>query len=368
MLKLFYSHEVRFDEGGKLDHDCLQSINRIYRFSMQWYVLVVLAYCFSVSAFGWFYFADYEGDIHWQLPFFLMVLMNGARIFLNVFDSYLDGVQYQELANSIRLVNTLVSAVALWLFIYLDFGLMALALSQLASVISIIVMLCLYQEKTFAYVRSGLPIEYSFRRQFKEIFPLFGKTSLVWFFGYFFWNGFTLVAFRAGGAEFAGRVGLSVSIARGGFDVASSFLNNQRTMFANWVANDQLSKAMSVFKKYFAVSVLVLLGGYGAFFSLYYILPDFYIFEKLVNKEQLAMLFLFYFITLVTSSLNNFVRAYKVEPFVWLSLYGAFMVPFTFWLSLHAGLANVFVMPALVLLLTLVVSLRTFYKRVYRHV
>lgn len=368
VLKQFYSHEVKLDASGKLEYESQVRINHIFRFSVHWYSVVVIAYVTGISILGWFYFSDYTGDVEWQAPFFLLVFMTGIRIFVNVFDSYLDGMQHQEVVNAIRLFSTLLAAFTLWLFIYLGFGLLSIALSQLASALAIIVMVIGYRSTVFTYLSNEFSENYSFKEQFRGIFPLFGRTSLVWFFGYFFWNSFTLIAFRIYGAEFAGRIGLSVSMARGGFDIASSFLNNQRTVFANLIANNKVDQSLIIFRKYFIVAIVVLFSGYSAFFVIYQIFPDFYLFNKALDTEQLITLFLFFFITLITSSLNNLVRAYKIEPFVLLSIYSACFVPLAFFIGAKLEFDNIFLLPLSVLIVPVIVSIRTFYLKVYKNV
>lgn len=368
VLKQFYSYEVKPDTKGDISFEDKRSINHIFRFSLQWYALVSVLYTLCIGIGGAIYFSDYQGTLHWQEPFFLLVIVSGFRVFLNVFDSFFDGIQHQELINSIRLFSTLLSALVLWLAIYFGASLYSVAISQLCS--GLLIMMFVFKNKfiILKMINRSFLIDYSFRKQFEKIFPLFGRTSIVWFFGYFFWNGFTLISFKVYGAEFAGRVGLSVSIARGGFDVANSFLVNQRTILANRIANGRTKEALTIFSKYFLFSSLVLIIGYCLFVLVWLFFPSFYIFDKILPMESTVTLLFFFAITLVFTAVCNFVRAYKVEPFVFVSIYNALCIPFLFWYSYLHQLENIFALSLFALIVPFIFAIREFRFRVFKNV
>ena len=368
VLKQFYSYEVTLDEAGTIYSEGRRNINHIFKFSLHWYALVSILYSLCIGIGGAIYFSDYQGTVQWQAPFYLLVLMSGFRVFLNVFDSFLDGIQRQELINAIRLYSTLFSAIALWIAIYVGANLYSVAISQFSSGFVILILIHKYKNSFSSIVDNRLTLDYSFKSQFKKIFPLFGRTSVVWFFGYFFWNGFTLIAFKVYGAEFAGRVGLSVSIARGGFDVANSFLINQRTILANKIANNKTKEALKIFTRYFFLSSIILLSGYCLFITTWLMFPDFYIFNKLLPMQLVITLLFFFVITLIFTATSNFVRAYKVEPFVLISIYNAFCIPFFFWLSYIYQLENIFLLSVCALIVPIFAATREFHSRVFKDV
>ncbi|MGD8172072.1 hypothetical protein ACQEXU_10450 [Vibrio sp. TRT 21S02] len=363
VLKQYYSHDCVYESNGSLTDKSITKSSHLFRFSIQWYLTLTVIYIAVLLPFGSYYFRDYSGNVEWQFPYVLLVIATGLNIFLNVVVSYLDGMQHQILLNKARLISSLSMSVSLWILIASGFDLYSLGISQ---GISVIVFLTVSYVKKSNYIHNiSLNLQgYSFKAQFKKVFPLLGKTGIVWFFGYFFWNGFTLLSFKLYGAEIAGKIGLSLALAKGGYDIANSFIANQRTVMANLIANNKESESLSTFYRYFIISTVVLILGYSAYFVFRTIFPDFYIFEKVISNSEMLYLFIFYCLTLGMTSMNNYVRSYKIEPFLTLSLYNSIFVPGGFYIASKLGSVSIFLAPVLVMILPLSFSIYIFIRKV----
>ncbi len=363
VLKQYYSHDCKHDEDGKLTADSREICGRLFKFSTQWYAGLSTIYILALIPFGYVYFNDYAGDVDWTFPYILLIISTGARVLINVFDSYLDGMQHQVLLNKARLYSSLSMSFSLWVCIYSNFKLVSLGLSQLVYVFVFVAMLFLNRREFWHELKLKVD-EYSFKKEMVRIFPLLGKTSIVWFFGYFFWNGFTLLSFKIYGAEMAGKIGLSVALARGGYDVANSFVNNQRTIVANAIANDKFHDGYGLFKKYFLFSLAILACGFTGFMLLQLIWPDFYLFDKVIPNADLIALFVFYFLILYMTGVNNFVRSYKIEPFLLLSVYNAIAIPVAFYITPILGMSNLFTLSLVAFAPSIIISTYVYNKRV----
>ncbi len=362
VLKQYYSHDCKHDENGQITAESKQICGRLFRFSVQWYSVLSVIYVLALIPFGFLYFADYAGDVNWTFAYIVLIISTSLRVSVNVFDSYLDGMQHQVALNKVRLFSSLSMSFSLWLCIYLDFKLVSLGISQLVYVLVFIAFLYKNKNEYLGEIDFKLK-DYSFKSEMKRIFPLLGRTSVVWFFGYFFWNGFTLLSFKLYGAETAGMIGLSIALARGGYDVASSFMINQRTIIANYLGNDKFTDAYGLFRKYFLFSTAVLICGYTGFFLLKFIMPSFYLFDKVINDVDLVTIFGFYVLVLIMTGMNNFVRAYKIEPFLFLSIYNAISVPLAFYITSILGWDKMFLLSVLVFLPSIIYSGVFFLKK-----
>ncbi len=363
VLKQYYSHDCKHDEEGKLKPESREVCGRLFKFSTQWYAGLSTFYVLILIPFGYMYFSDYAGDVDWTGPYLLLIVSTGVRVVINVFDSYLDGMQHQVLLNKARLYSSLSMSLSLWVCIYSNFKLVSVGLSQLIYVVVFVLLLYLNRDEFWDEIKLKLD-EYSFKKEMVRIFPLLGKTSVVWFFSYFFWNGFTLLSFKFYGAEMAGKIGLSVALARGGYDVANSFVNNQRTIVANSIANDKFFDGYALFKKYFLLSLVILACGYTSFMLLQLMWPDFYLFNKIVPDADLITLFVFYFLILYMTGVNNFVRSYKIEPFLLLSVYNAIAIPVGFYLTPILGISNLFALSLAAFVPSIIISSYIYHKRV----
>ncbi|MFC3121274.1 hypothetical protein [Agaribacter flavus] len=355
VLKQYYSHDCKYDENKNLTQMSAELCGHLLKFSIQWYACLTILYTVVLIPLGYLYYADYSGDIEWELPYIVLICCVAIRIFSNVLDSYLDGMQHQVLLNKARLFSSLSMSVTIWICIYSGLELFSLAISQAISVLVFISILYTFRTKFIDEIQLKLS-DYSFKTQFKRIFPLLGKTSVVWFFGYFFWNGFTLLGFKLYGAEIGGLIGLSIALAKGGYDVANSFLMNQRTMIANNIANNKFEQAYSIFVKYFSFSLMVLVLGYSGFFVVKSIFPSFYLFDKILQVHDLVSIFGFYLMILYMTGVNNFVRAYKIEPFIYMSIYNALSVCLAFYITPILDVEGLFYLSLLALAPSLVYS------------
>ncbi len=363
VLKQYYSHDCKYDDNGQLSSENKLRCGRLLRFSIQWYSGIAIIYFIIIVPVGFLYFFDYSGEVDWQSAYLLLILSTSLRFIVNIIDSYLDGMQRQVLLNKTRFFSSLFMSLTLWASIYLGFDLMSLGISQCVYVIVFVLFASKYRVQYSRDICLS-PINYSFKIEVKRIFPLMGRTSMVWFLGYFFWNGFTLLSFKLYGAEMAGKIGLSIALAKGGYDIANSFLINQRTMIANYLAHDDFSSAYRLFQRYFALAFSILMIGYSGIFVIKCLFPSFYLFDNTLENFDLLSIFLFYCLAMVMTGFNNFVRAYKIEPFILLSLYNAFFIPLMFYLTPLMGINGMFTASIIMFIPSIIYSSYYFMKRV----
>jgi hypothetical protein len=363
VLKQFYSHDCKYDEQGVLsDHSLIKS-SKLFIFSCQWYTGLAILYLAVLIPLSDFYYIDYEGEIEWEGPLFLLLFITSLKLISNIIDTYLDGMQKQVILQKARLLSSITMSLSLWVLIGLDYHLYSIGFSLLIS-IAIFIFFVLYYHKDIDFKLSNNRGNYSFLEQFKEVFPLLSRSSLVWFFGYFFWNGFTLLGFHLYGASAAGQIGFSIAIAKGAYDVANSFSVNQRTVIVHRISNDKTKEAIGIFFKYSIFSLCLLTFGYLLIISVKIYLNDFEILSKMLDTKNLIILFLYYIFILIMTNVNNFVRAFKIEPFVYLSIYNSFSLIITFYISYYCEFKNIFILSMIFIIPSLIYSLTVFLNKV----
>lgn len=363
VLKQFYSHDCKYYGQGVLSKKSLIKSSKLFIFSCQWYIGLAIIYLVLLIPFSKFYYFNYEGDIEFEGPLLLLLVVTSLKLVSNIIDTYLDGMQKQIILQKARLFSSITMSLSLWLLISLGYQLYSIGLSLFLS-IQVFVLVVLYYKKNIGFKIIKAGVNYSFLEQFREIFPLLSRSSLVWFFGYFFWNGFTLLGFHLYGASIAGQIGFSIAMAKGGYDVANSFSVNQRTIIANKIANDKLREAIEIFFKYSILSLSVLTFGYLIIISVKVYFSEFEIVSKMLDTQNLITLFLFYIFILVMTSVNNFVRSFKIEPFVYLSIYNSTSLMMTFYLSYYWGLKNILLLSMIFLIPSLIYSFTFFLKKI----
>ncbi|EGW8295002.1 O156 family O-antigen flippase, partial [Escherichia coli] len=115
-------------------------------------------------------------------------------------------------------------------------GLYAIALSLFISNLTVLIFLW----GKIKWLRNNLMpvlVDTNFFVVFKEIWPLFSRVAVVSVFGFLFWNGFNLIAFKVYEPSYAGQVILSITLARAGYGFSESILYGQITYISNLISN-----------------------------------------------------------------------------------------------------------------------------------
>ncbi|HBN0584485.1 TPA: O81 family O-antigen flippase, partial [Escherichia coli] len=287
---------------------------------------------------------------------FFLLFVSCTNLLVLPLNAMLDGTQRQQLLMKANIVSQLMIAISLWLTIYLGLGLYSLGLSQLVGILFFLLSVFIFNKCRFQFIEIHKK-NFSFKTVFNELWPLLKKTSIVWFLGYFYWNGFNIISFKYLGAEIAGFVGMSMSIMRAGQNIAISILNSQMTLYASNIAMGKIDEARRVFKKYFIISFLLLISGYSIFYIFYYVKPDFFLFKKVLPLEQMIYVSIFFAFTFIISGTETFIRCFKVEKFVITQTINSILTPFLFVLGLNLHY-QYFCLP---IISVLIVSILTLY-------
>ncbi|HFP5652308.1 TPA: O81 family O-antigen flippase [Escherichia coli] len=330
VLKQYYSHSYAI-------HDISEKnikISNYFNFSIYWYLILSILFFILGGGVSYVMFNDYNGIVNWKLPWFFLLFVSCTNLLVLPLNAMLDGTQRQQLLMKANIVSQLMIAISLWLTIYLGLGLYSLGLSQLVGILFFLLSVFIFNKCRFQFIEIHKK-NFSFKTVFNELWPLLKKTSIVWFLGYFYWNGFNIISFKYLGAEIAGFVGMSMSIMRAGQNIAISILNSQMTLYASNIAMGKIDEARRVFKKYFIISFLLLISGYSIFYIFYYVKPDFFLFKKVLPLEQMIYVSIFFALTFIISGTETFIRCFKVEKFVITQTINSILTPFLFVLGLN---------------------------------
>lgn len=304
----------------------------VFKFSIYWYGFISIQFFILTYLGGNWYFSSYQGNIDWEIPWLLTVFIMSLRILLLILDSFVDGNQNQIDYRIVTLISLIVTTISLIVSLYFGFALYSIFISQCIAFLSAIIYY-FFRRKFLFYIQWDFS-DFKFFNIFMELWPLLSKTFIVWFVGYFFWNGFNLIAFKILDVKYAGMVGFSLALSKAGYDVAYSLFINQGTLISYYLSKNRSSDALSLFYKYSFLSFSTLVCGYILFLFFKNKEFDFSLFSKTIESKQLIWLFLFYILVLIKSLIHNFVRCFNVEPFVWHVTYNAIVIPISFYLSI----------------------------------
>ena len=349
VVKVNYSHRMS-DKN---------SLNHLFIFSFYWFLAISIILFIFLMLIGEVYFSSYTGGVDWRGPWIFLSATTSINIFLTFIDAYLDGTQKQIELKALQLLTNL-NCIILWLALVFDYELYSLGIMQTFSIlITLFLLVC--KGNQYIIFEDVKKVNFSFKKEFQLLFPLLKKVFFVWMISYLFWNGYTLLAFKIASPDIAGKIGMTFSLAMAGYMIANSVINNQMTHISYLVSQNNINESLQVLYKYLLLSVIILISGYGMYFVIFHYIPGFIIFTKVMSGENTFYLFLFFIIINIFSTLNNYVRAFKIEPFVFLSLYNTISVMILFYYELKTD-GIYFKMPAMAITLTMLISIFYFYK------
>ncbi|HBM9515320.1 TPA: O156 family O-antigen flippase, partial [Escherichia coli] len=167
-------------------------------------------------------------DIIWEGPWVSLVLVTALTIIITPIQITIESLQHQISVFKAQTYASIINSISLCLLLFSGFGLYAIALSLFIS--NLIVLIFLWGK--IKWLRNNLMpvlVDTNFFVVFKEIWPLFSRVAVVSVFGFLFWNGFNLIAFKVYEPSYAGQVILSITLARAGYGFSESILYGQIT-------------------------------------------------------------------------------------------------------------------------------------------
>lgn len=351
VLKQYYAYENKAASKSR------EKINNYFIFSVRWYFILALSFSILSIIVGYIYFYNYKGVVKWETSWYLLIFGTFLSILVMPFQTYLDGNQFQKELQTFNIISQVSGTFILWLALYLKLNLYAIGLSVITT--SVFFVLCLSINRNKLLKISFSSENFIFKNIFYELWPLLKKTGFVWFLGYFYWNGFNIIAFKYLGPINAGIIGLSISLGRAGLNVASSIVISHMTIYAKYISSKQYERAYNDFIKNAISGLVILIIGYSLFLISQEIFKDFYFFKKVLQLDQIFWMFLFFILCYITSVMDNYTRCYKVEKFVFVQLFNSVFTPFLFFVSMYLD-APYFSGPVLIIIIVLFMTYKIF--------
>ncbi|MGF1684983.1 lipopolysaccharide biosynthesis protein [Photobacterium minamisatsumaniensis] len=330
-LKQFVAHSYKVNKNGWRD-ESKQKIKDYILFGIKWFSFIALFILVFVGYGGELFYSTYRGDIDWKTPWWIIIISMAFFTLLTPLIYYLEGTQKQVVVYKAQLISSLINSFVIWISLYNNLGLLSISIGLILSNITLYFILICKEKKHISNLLLVKSIT-STKEVFVELWPLLSKVSIVWGFGFIFWNGFNLISFQIFDPELAGKIIFSFTLAKAGFNVAESVIYSQMTIFGKKISDGDFKQAYEIFKRYRKISFIILISGYVAFVFVMYFIPNLFVFEKIVSISYLVQIFAFFTVLLYLTTNNNFIRCFKVEPFTKVSAYHSITVPLAFYIS-----------------------------------
>lgn len=322
----FASHEwaaLRLESDGSIagDPGALSRLVSIGRGALAWYAGAAAVVAAGVAAVGWAFFAGRGGeDVGWRGPWTALCLFGGLRLAGLPFAFLLEGCNQVADAHFFRCISALAGGTALVAALALGGGLWAPAAGAAAE--------ALWGLAYFGGARRR------FARQFlarpagpavswrREILPLQARTALSWMSGFFCFQFFGPVLFRAQGPEAAGRWGMTWSMLLLVTSVATLWVSTRVPQFGVWIARRDFGELDRGFRRAAALSVAVAAAGAGAVLAAVALAGRLGhpVAERLLPPGPTALLALSVLLIQLPAAQGFYLRAHRREPLAALSV------------------------------------------------
>lgn len=331
----FISHEMPFlrcdrtRRGGGIsgvEYNILR-LSSIVKLIIKWYLFVGLALLLVVLPFGLYFFANksevtswhsfYTAHTIWVGPWLTLILSAVLSLLVTPIISIAEGCGLVSEVSRVRLIQSIITSIMAVVLIYSGFGLYSVA----APLLSLFLVGSVWIYRCFINVITELLVNYEGKESVswrKEIFPVQWRIAISWLSGYFIFQLFTPVAFKIYGAEFAGKLGMSINITNLLLNLSLSWIMTKMPKFGNLIAQRDYQTLNAIFistfkQSAFFLSVLILSS--LAFFFVSNWLDAFYMTRMLEMKLYFMMC-----LTTVGSHIiacqATYVRAHKIELYM----------------------------------------------------
>ena len=316
-----------FKEKIKIDSSEFLNLSSLIKFGFKFYSIASILLGFTLMIIGLFFFSNENTDlINWKLPWGLLVFSTCLNLILSPFLAFLEGTGYYKDSIKIRLYQSFISIIFLWISITTGLKLYSIFILNITV---FIVGFYLINKKFGNHFRTLIfnNLESNLNWK-KEILPLQSKIAISWICGYLQFQLFNPILFKFEGPIVAGKFGLALTIISGITSLSLAFIQPKVPLFSNLASLkkiDDLNKLFKyIFNKVNVVSITLLLG-----FFIIFIIFDLY-FENLINRTinpyQFLILGLASYINIIVTSYAYYLRSYYKEPLMFVSIYNALAI------------------------------------------
>ena len=297
----------------------------LLKFILKWSFTLVLITFPIILIFGFKLFNS-NVKFSWEIPWILFVIGSAINFYNNVFLSFFEGCDNVSKTQKIRFINSVIYFGILFIFLVLGQGLFALAYSILIS--SILTFFFSYIKFKFTLhqlIRINKLYKFSWLKEFWQYFSKYGFSVAI---GYMTIQLYTPLVFKFYGAEASGKVGLTMSLVTAIFSIGNIWFQSIAPKFnilsseKKWHDLDSFYNRMikNTVYTYSFVCFCFVFSYVGLKMTKFDIIT-----HRFLPLSSILVLMGHWFIQNFTYGYGFYLRSFKREPFLKLSIYNAIL-------------------------------------------
>jgi hypothetical protein len=332
------SHEwsrLGLDAEGRIrgSDDALSRLVSFGRRLFRWYAAASMLFVAAVGAAGYWFFAD--RDLHgvgWQAPWFVLVALTGAQLWISSFISVLEGCNQVVTVQRVRVVQAVAASAAFWVVAAAGGELWAAVAMTAARLLPDLFLVAVQYRPFFAPF--GRPAAGAIMSWRDEVWPMqwrIGMAGLVNYFAYFL---FTPVMFRYHGAVAAGQIGMTMQITGSIQSLAMAFVSTKVPQFGVLVARRDYDQLHPLWRRSLVASTIVVAIGGGGLVAAVALAGafDLTIAARLLRPADAALLAAAALLVQISQCQTAYMRAHRRELLVVLAVTSSLLTGALVWL------------------------------------
>jgi len=315
--------------------------NKSDDFSFKFYIIVIFIAFILLTVAGTFILAHSITNIN-LLSAWIMYSFTGAFLLLvSLLSAVLKGFNKVALVQKIVFITSFGSVISTWTALSFGFGLWALVVG---GAVNITLSIWLFFSSSSKLWKQIIYSKVKYRYNWlKETLPLQWRYAISWTSGYLILQFMVPVTMYYAGAVLAGKLGLSLVIARAVQSMASSWGMTKLPEFNMLVAKRDRRKLDDLINKVQKQSLLVfILGAIAILLSLMFIFPLIGWEERILPVYEVGIILLAETALLIIYNWAFYLRSHKREPYMVLSVINGISTGVGVWASLYFFTSTLF--------------------------
>lgn len=298
--------------------------------SLKWYSIICGLFIFIGIPIGLLILNSKHpnDELNYEMPWILTVIFFSLGTTVIPVTSVLEGCSQIAQVQRLRVLQAFGRNIFLWTAILFGLRLIVVSL-EFFAILLVFIIWFIYNYKDFILQIFRLPLDKNITISWgREIFPLQSRVALTWISAYFSGYLFLPLLFTYRGPIEAGKMGISLRISEIIFLISIAWINTRAPKYGSLIGKknykelDQLALT-STFQA-IVVGTIFSVGAVLIIFILNKYIPNYG--NRFLNPEIIGILCFTSLINVILSSAASYLRAFKKEPLMLLSVILAVLI------------------------------------------
>lgn len=347
VIATFASHEfaeLHWGKGGSITGD-IRALHRYVELvsrTVRWFAVAAIVMTIVLVPAGLIFLkrghiADFA--FSWQVPWVLAVIGTAINLISIPFLSAIMGSGEVDAVNYREFLGGVAGSLCSWIVIASHGGLYAFFALSCGNIIVTWIYLATYKPRLLGMVwdwirSSGKNASAAGNVIFwqQEVWPLQWRIALSWVSGYLIFQLFNPVLFYYHGPIVAGQMGMTLNASAAILVIAMTWINVRSPEFGRFIAVKEWSDLDRLFSRIMKQSMgIVVAGGVALWVCLLILQRRTMLGQRFLPAHEALWLIGAYWILTFVSGMAVYLRAHKKEPYLVLSILGAFLQGLATW-------------------------------------